>query len=494
MNSIMMVIFALSVISSNLLSRSHVLFRGFKPTTKGVGPTPVNQPSAEDPFRYFQIYLPDGYFAQGNKKKRYPVYYFLHGFGQNYSSYSGMFDLLDKEIASGQLAPMIVVKPDASISDGYLGSFYTNSSLNGDFESYIVHELRTYVNQHFRTCTGRKSTGIAGHAMGGYGAFLLAIKHPEVYGSVVAHSPSTLIAIAPQAFKPSFYDDVLHEIPTKGRSAGKVLPTNGVASYQLFVWSAALSPNKSNKPFELDLPIKIHGDFTPVITNGKLTPDKAVLKRWLKNDPFTLVNKSKMVQKNLKTQNLYIDFGKREKVVDTRGAELFEKLLQELGIPHTFKLCKCTSFPQKGIRSPSNDIAESLVAPVVEKVAHLLQPDPLLEPKVLVDLTTDALKANKAEFSSTALSNISPFLTFACNLTAPATIGDLLIDPAFLSCLAANNIKPKKWISEFFDVPGFISIDPPTFGIDTDGFKGVKPTPKTPAFFCPAELFLSIKK
>ena len=62
-----------------LNAASRVLIDGFLPQSVGVGPTPANQPSASDPFRYFQIYLPDGYDQCPNKC--YPVVYFLHGFG-----------------------------------------------------------------------------------------------------------------------------------------------------------------------------------------------------------------------------------------------------------------------------------------------------------------------------------------------------------------------------------------------------------------------------
>ena len=177
-----------------------LVYDGFAPTTN-VGPSPTNQESAEDPFRYFEVYLPRGYNDAGNTEQ-YPVIYFLHGFGQNFSSYASIFPVVDLLIETGQLPPVIIVKPDGSLSNGYLGSFFVNSELNGNFEDYIVNELRTFVNEHYRTRTDAASTQIAGHSMGAYAAFLLTIKHPDVYGAVAAHSPSTIIAMAPQVFNP----------------------------------------------------------------------------------------------------------------------------------------------------------------------------------------------------------------------------------------------------------------------------------------------------
>jgi S-formylglutathione hydrolase len=54
-------------------------------------------------------------------------------------------------------------------------------------ESYIVHELRELVLQEFNADAER--VGIFGHSMGGHGALMLALRHPQFFRSVSALAP-----------------------------------------------------------------------------------------------------------------------------------------------------------------------------------------------------------------------------------------------------------------------------------------------------------------
>ena len=53
--------------------------------------------------------------------------------------------------------------------------------------SYVTHELRALVLQHFEARCDR--VGLFGHSMGGHGALTLALKHPRLYQSVSAFAP-----------------------------------------------------------------------------------------------------------------------------------------------------------------------------------------------------------------------------------------------------------------------------------------------------------------
>lgn len=66
-------------------------------------------------------------------------------------------------------------------------------------ESYVVHELRTLVVEHFGADPSR--LGLCGHSMGGHGALTLALRHPGLFGSLSALAPIAAAASCPWGAK-----------------------------------------------------------------------------------------------------------------------------------------------------------------------------------------------------------------------------------------------------------------------------------------------------
>src|SRR6476469_447455 len=62
---------------------------------------------------------------------------------------------------------MIVVLPDSKTAHN--GSMYSSSVTTGDFETFIAHDVVAYIDSHYRTMADRKSRGLGGHSVGGYG-------------------------------------------------------------------------------------------------------------------------------------------------------------------------------------------------------------------------------------------------------------------------------------------------------------------------------------
>src|SRR5688572_13981745 len=132
----------------------------------------------ENPNRKVSVYLPPGY--EGGRD-RYPVIYYLHGFMGKDSIYASMKSVLDEGIRSKKIRPFILVQADQYTL--YEGSFYSNSSLTGNWEEFTAKELVAHIDKTYRTLTKRESRGIAGHSMGGYGAFKIGMLHPDVFSS-----------------------------------------------------------------------------------------------------------------------------------------------------------------------------------------------------------------------------------------------------------------------------------------------------------------------
>jgi S-formylglutathione hydrolase FrmB len=132
------------------------------------------------------VILPPGYGDDGNR--RYPVLYYFHGLGDNEQMFvrSGGFNLIE-ELWDGQLGDFIIVTPA-----GY-ASFFMNSH-DGQFryEDFFLQEFMPSIEKRYRIAARRESRGIGGISMGGYGALRMALLHPQLFGSVSAHSPALM--------------------------------------------------------------------------------------------------------------------------------------------------------------------------------------------------------------------------------------------------------------------------------------------------------------
>ena len=131
----------------------------------------------------YGLYLPASY---NNSAKRYPVLYFLHGMYENEMRWSsrGQTDLmLDRMIADGKIGEFIVAIPFGGTS------FYTNTRDGSErWEDALITEFIPMIESTYRVNASRTTRGISGISMGGYGALKIAMKHPDLFGSVSAHS------------------------------------------------------------------------------------------------------------------------------------------------------------------------------------------------------------------------------------------------------------------------------------------------------------------
>ena len=118
-------------------------------------------------FQRYAVLLPADY----SPSIKYPVLYLLHGL------WGSEVDWGEKGHIAGHAAPyeLIVVMPDAG------NSRYVNSAVkpHDRFEDFIVSDLRDTVESRYSIDTTRRA--VAGLSMGGYGAFMLALRHPGMY-------------------------------------------------------------------------------------------------------------------------------------------------------------------------------------------------------------------------------------------------------------------------------------------------------------------------
>jgi S-formylglutathione hydrolase FrmB len=122
------------------------------------------------------VYLPPGY-ASGSM--RYPVVYLLHGGGGDAGDAVAQGHLrqtMDGLIAADPKQAAIVVMPDGDDGQWYDG-------IDGKIrnETYMTKNVIPYIDHHFRTIPTRAGRAITGVSNGGFGAMLLAEKHPQLF-------------------------------------------------------------------------------------------------------------------------------------------------------------------------------------------------------------------------------------------------------------------------------------------------------------------------
>jgi len=108
----------------------------------------------------------------------YPVLYLLHGLSDDHTIWCRRTSL-ERYVRD---LPLVVVMPDGG------RGFYTDAIEGMAYERHILEDVIGFVERTFQVRSDRCGRAIGGLSMGGYGSMKLALKHPDLFGSVVSHS------------------------------------------------------------------------------------------------------------------------------------------------------------------------------------------------------------------------------------------------------------------------------------------------------------------
>ncbi len=280
--------------------------------------------------RNLYLYLPPGYDRGSD---RYPVAWCLSGFtgrGRmllNDNPWSpGIADRMDALLADGRAKPIILALPDCFTHVG--GSQYVNSPALGRYEDHVIEELVPFVDSRLRTLPAPEHRGVIGKSSGGYGALVLGMRHPEMFGALVSHSGDLLFEYC---YKRDF-GPALRAIRTGGGVAAWLQKFRSsprkrhedIMALNIIAMAAAYSPNVGAPPAFCDFPFDLE--------TGAI--DENVWKRWLAWDPLYLVDRHAAGLKKLRL--LYLDCGREDELYLELGARCFVRRLRELGIAHEY--------------------------------------------------------------------------------------------------------------------------------------------------------------
>ena len=139
-----------------------------------------HSPSTNTERRAF-VYTPAEYYS--NPKKKYPVLYLQHGWGEDETAWSNQGHanlILDNMIASKQCQPFIIVMTYGMTNElkwGHIHEFDWTQ-----FQKVLMDELVPFVDSNFRTIADRNHRAMAGLSMGGMETHNATLARPEMFG------------------------------------------------------------------------------------------------------------------------------------------------------------------------------------------------------------------------------------------------------------------------------------------------------------------------
>lgn len=297
----------------------------------------------DSPDRDVSVYLPPSY--RTDSQRRYPVVYVLHGFTDSENGWfrvpSHFVNLpasMERAMAAGNTREMILVMPNALTRYG--GSFYGNSVATGDWETFVRIELVAYVDTHYRTIGQKASRGLAGHSMGGYGTFRLAMEYPDSYGAVYALSACCLTPTYAQ--------------PNGIAKAEAIRSDSDFAKADFYTkvmvgLAAAWSSNPKAPPY-FEFPYK----------GGTL--QRSVADRWSDNAPAMML--SRFAQNLRRIPFIAFDVGLQDGLLTENRT--IDRMLSDYQIKHTFETYEGTH---------TSNIAERLETKVLPFFSRILEFD-----------------------------------------------------------------------------------------------------------------------
>jgi enterochelin esterase family protein len=224
------------------------------------------------------------------------------------------------------MPPVICVLPDCFTRLG--GSQYVNSSATGRYEDYLISEIVPHVDSVLRTLPSRDHRGVIGKSSGGYGAMVLSMRHPDVFGAFGSHAGDAYFAYC---YLPDFVKFALglerhggvegflrhfDSLPKKTKEAMEVL--------NILAMAACYSPNPA-APMGIDLPVTLPA----AEIRGE------VWNRWIEQDP---VHMAKLHADALRSMKLiYVDAGLRDEFNLQMGARIFCSRLDALNVPYVYE-------------------------------------------------------------------------------------------------------------------------------------------------------------
>ena len=245
---------------------------------------------------------------------------------RNRSPYSATFlEDLDRMIGAGECRPVVVPLPDCWTAYG--GSQFIDSAGTGKYMTYLCDELVPFVDERFATIAERDARAVQGKSSGGYGALILAMLRPDLWGGLgdvsgdaafeYCYLPDFPIAWAKLREHDSIEDFWAQMLADPNPSEATFAAVNAIAM------AACYSPGANGDP---ELPFSLQ--------DCSLRED--VWNRWLAWDPVRIAPENLDQLGSMRAISL--ECGLQDEWNLHAGTAILHTILDEAKIEHRFEL------------------------------------------------------------------------------------------------------------------------------------------------------------
>jgi molybdopterin converting factor small subunit len=239
-----------------------------------------------------------------------------------------VIELVDDLFSKADTPPCLVVMVDAWTSIG--GSQYVDSPGTGKYMTYLCDDVVRLIDSKYRTMADRAHRALTGKSSGGYGAMVVPMMRPDVFGALATHAGDAMFDLC---YARTFGDTVRALRDNYGGSFEKFWadfrsrPALSKSSDHTLLNDYCMAACYSADPDgTVRMPFDVH--------TGERIPE--IWARWQAVDPV-LMARTPEYGKALKSMRaIYIDAGKRDEYFLDIGAEAFRREVAKLGIENVF--------------------------------------------------------------------------------------------------------------------------------------------------------------
>jgi hypothetical protein len=285
---------------------------------------PLGDPSR----RPLYVYRPPG--VELDHPKALPTVHVIQGFTGQLDMWLArqafeptFIERLDAMFAAGECPDAIVVLTDAWTSYG--GSQFLNSASTGRYLDYLCDEVVPFVDGRYPTLADRDHRALTGKSSGGYGAMVVPMLRPDVFGALASHAGDALFEAC---YLPEFPSVARRLRDDFGGSWETFFEQprdwDSVELLEAYGYAACYSPDPG-QPGRALLPFDV---------TGRLLDD--VWAQWLALDPVRMAPAHADALRSMR--RIYLDAGRRDEYHLDLGAQAFAAELDKLGVAHTLEL------------------------------------------------------------------------------------------------------------------------------------------------------------